>query len=127
MSSPKKKPFFAAKVKEEETTPSVTNEQQPKPAVVEVKKKEEVLTPDDLRAKAARIRLEADREQVELTLSKIAKLTNKLEVMKTKDTVNAEDQQTIEEELKSLQSKIFTDENGDIKPVTVPAVDKGIS
>jgi len=122
--SPKKKPFFAAKVEEEEATQSASNEQQPKPAVVEVKKKEEVLTPDDLRAKAARIRLEADREQVELTLSKIAKLTNKLEVMKTKDTVNAEDQQTIEEELKSLQSKIFADENGDIKPVTVPAVAK---
>ena len=122
--SPKKKPFFAAKVEEEEATQSASNEQQPKPAVVEVKKKEEVLTPDDLRAKAARIRLEADREQVELTLSKIAKLTNKLEVMKTKDTVNAEDQQTIEEELKSLQSKIFTDENGEIKPVTVPVVAK---
>ena len=124
VSSPKKKPFFAAKVEEEEATQSASNEQQPKPAVVEVKKKEEVLTPDDLRAKAARIRLEADREQVELTLSKIAKLTNKLEVMKTKDTVNAEDQQTIEEELKSLQSKIFTDENGDIKPVTVPVASK---
>jgi len=118
-----KKPFFAAKVKEEATTPPVINDQQPK-SVVEVKKKEEVLTPDDLRAKAARIRLEADREQVELTLSKIAKLTNKLEVMKTKDIVNAEDQQTIEEELKSLQSKIFTDENGDIKPVTVPVASK---
>ena len=118
-----KKPFFAAKVEEEEATPTI-KEQQPKPAVVEVKKKEEVLSPDDLRAKAARIRLEADREQVELTLSKISKLTNKLEVMKTKDTVNAEDQQTIEEELKSLQSKIFTDENGEIKPVTVPVASK---
>ena len=112
-------PFFAAK----EDTPPV--EEKPVENVVAAKEeKKEVLSPksqaEQLRAQAARIRLEADKRQVELTLEKIAKLTNKLEVMKTKDSVDTKDQQSLEEELVRLKSQLFEDENGEMKPVAVP-------
>ena len=120
-------PFFAAKSSEEEVAAKPIEEKRVENIVVAAKEeKKEVLSPksqaEQLRAQAARIRLEADKRQVELTLEKIAKLTNKLEVMKTKDSVDTKDQQSLEEELVRLKSQLFEDENGEMKPVAVPAV-----
>lgn len=108
----------------EEATPVVDDQ---KPLVIEEKPKVE-LSPlekaKELRSQAARIRLEADKRQVELTLEKIEKLTTKLEVMKLKDTIDAKEQLSVEEELGRLKSQLFTDENGEIKPVAVPVAAK---
>lgn len=79
---------------------------------------------EELRAQAARIRLEADKRQVELTLEKIAKLNSKLKNLKKKDTVDVNDQQSLEEELHRLQSQLATDEKGGIKPVAAPVYAK---
>eukprot|EP00579_Thalassiosira_antarctica_P001524 CAMPEP_0201869040 /NCGR_PEP_ID=MMETSP0902-20130614/2705_1 /ASSEMBLY_ACC=CAM_ASM_000551 /TAXON_ID=420261 /ORGANISM="Thalassiosira antarctica, Strain CCMP982" /LENGTH=945 /DNA_ID=CAMNT_0048394477 /DNA_START=47 /DNA_END=2884 /DNA_ORIENTATION=+ len=96
-----------------------------------VKAKEEELSPMDqvekLRAQAARVRLEADKQQVELTLQKIAKLNGKLELLKNKDTVDAKDQQSLEEELQRLKAQLITDEKGEIKPVAAPVAAKSQS
>ena len=80
-------------------------------------------TAQKLRRQAAIIRLEADKRQVQLTLEKIEKVNSKLEHMKTLDTVDAKDQQSLEEELERLKSQLVTDEStGEIKPVSVPVV-----
>ena len=57
---------------------------------------------EELRARAARIRLEADRCQVELTLDKIEKLNIKLEGLKKKNG----DTTTLEEELGRLKTQL---------------------
>jgi hypothetical protein len=76
---------------------------------VEVVMKEEVVTSptptsaaEELRARAARIRLEADRCQVELTLDKIEKLNIKLDVLKKKNG----DTTILEEELGRLKTQL---------------------
>ena len=98
-----------------------------KPPIIEEKPKVELSPAEkaqELRSQAARIRLEADKRQVELTLEKIGKLTTKLELMKLKDTIDAKEQLSVEEELGRLKSQLFTDENGEIKPVAVPVAAK---
>mmetsp|Transcript_17552 Transcript_17552/g.37963 ORF Transcript_17552/g.37963 Transcript_17552/m.37963 type:complete len:917 (+) Transcript_17552:50-2800(+) len=91
---------------------------------VEIIVEEEVTSPrskaEQLRAQAARIRLEADKRQVELTLEKIAKLNSKLESLRKKDKFDAKDQKSLEEELQRLKSQLTTDEKGEIRPVAVP-------
>ncbi|KAL7463871.1 hypothetical protein ACHAXS_004225 [Conticribra weissflogii] len=72
---------------------------------------------EKLRAEAARIRLEAEKRIVELTLEKIDKLNKKLEAMKKQDTVNAKDQKEVEEELQRLKSQLVTNEKGVVQAV----------
>eukprot|EP00985_Skeletonema_marinoi_P002672 scaffold1102_cov96-Skeletonema_marinoi.AAC.4 len=60
----------------------------PRPPVVEVVKTPTQVA-EQLRAQAARIRLEAEKRTVELTLEKIEKLNTQLELMKTKEDVDA--------------------------------------
>ncbi|KAL7553629.1 hypothetical protein ACHAWF_016930 [Thalassiosira exigua] len=137
-------PFFATqyldslegkeKGSEAEATPIKSEmEQSPAPvqeAVVEIAKaeKEEELSPlsqaEKLRAQAARIRLEADKRQVELTLEKIAKLSAKLERIKKQDKADTKDQRLLEEELQRLKAQLVTDEKGEVKPVAVSIVAK---
>ena len=98
--------------------------------VVEPVKETEVLSPlaqaKKLKAQAARIRLEADKRQVELTLEKIAKLNKKLEQLKRQDVIVEKDQQSLEEQLQMLKSQLIKDEKGEMKPVaaSVKAVKK---
>ncbi len=98
-----------------------TTANEPVPAVipVEEKKEKEVLSPmaqaESLRAQAARIRLEADKRQVELTLEKIAKLEIRLERLKGKEKVDATDQKSLQEELLRLKAQLATDEGGEVK------------
>jgi hypothetical protein len=102
-------PFFAAAEEE----------------IVEVAVKEEVvLSPttsaaEELRARAARIRLEADRCQVELTLDKIEKLNIKLDVLKKKNG----DTTILEEELGRLKTQLTKME----EPSTIMSVSSSTS
>jgi hypothetical protein len=84
---------------------------------------------EQLRAQAARIRLEAEKRQVELTLEKIEKLNSQLEHMKAADDVDVKSQKSLEEQLQRLKSQLITNEKGEIKPAnsnssTPPIVDK---
>jgi hypothetical protein len=116
-------PFFANQFLKqlEDSTATVIDETKPVLPVVEKKEKQILLSPmeqaESLRAQAARIRLEADKRQVELTLEKIAKLESKLERLKGKEKVDATDQKSLEEELLRLKSQLTTDEVGEIKIV----------
>ena len=98
----------------------------PKPPVVVEAKKSPTQVAEQLRAQAARIRLEAEKRQVELTLQKIEKLNSQLEKMKTKENVDPKSQKSLEDELKTLKSQLITNENGEVKPVstTPPVVNK---
>lgn len=116
-------PFFANQFLKqlEDSTTKVNDETTPVSPVIEKKEKQILLSPmeqaESLRAQAARIRLEADKRQVELTLEKIAKLESKLERLKGKEKVDATDQKSLEEELLRLKSQLTTDEVGEIKIV----------
>lgn len=92
----------------------------PRPPVVEVVKTPTQVA-EQLRAQAARIRLEAEKRTVELTLEKIEKLNTQLELMKTKEDVDAKSQKSLEEELLRLKSQLITNDKGEIKPVAPPA------
>eukprot|EP00984_Skeletonema_dohrnii_P033499 scaffold30312_cov117-Skeletonema_dohrnii-CCMP3373.AAC.1 len=92
----------------------------PQPPVVEVVKTPTQVA-EQLRAQAARIRLEAEKRTVELTLEKIEKLNSQLELMKTKEDVDAKSQKSLEEELLRLKSQLITNDKGEIKPVAPPA------
>ena len=105
-------PFFAAAEEE----------------IVEVVAKEEVVTSptptsaaEELRARAARIRLEADRCQVELTLDKIEKLNIKLEGLKKKNG----DTTILEEELGRLKTQLTKMEKA--PPSTIMSVSSSTS
>lgn len=131
-------PFFAKQYlssledstqKASDVAKPTTNEKNPEPLPVipiEEKKEKEILSPmaqaEALRAQAARIRLEADKRQVELTLEKIAKLESKLEQLKKKEKVDATDQKSLEEELLRLKSQLTTDEVGEVKIIAPVAV-----
>ena len=90
----------------------------PQPPVVKVKTPAEEA--EELRAQAARIRLEAEKRTVELTLEKIDKLNSQLELMKTKENDDPKSQKSLEEELLRLKSQLITNEKGEIKPVSPP-------
>eukprot|EP00578_Thalassiosira_sp_NH16_P028858 CAMPEP_0181092712 /NCGR_PEP_ID=MMETSP1071-20121207/9061_1 /TAXON_ID=35127 /ORGANISM="Thalassiosira sp., Strain NH16" /LENGTH=909 /DNA_ID=CAMNT_0023174903 /DNA_START=18 /DNA_END=2747 /DNA_ORIENTATION=+ len=111
-----------SKVREESAVAATTVDPTPPVEIVKETKEEEspLSQAQKLRAQAARIRLEADKRQVELTLEKIAKLNGKLEGLKKKETVDAKDQLSLEEELQRLKSQLITDEKGEIKPVAAP-------
>ena len=68
-----------------------------------------------LKAQAARIRLEAEKGQVQLTLEKISKLDAKLNNIKEKDDVNVKQKDELEEALLALKSQLVTDGNGDVR------------
>eukprot|EP00573_Skeletonema_grethae_P010326 CAMPEP_0201694074 /NCGR_PEP_ID=MMETSP0578-20130828/6458_1 /ASSEMBLY_ACC=CAM_ASM_000663 /TAXON_ID=267565 /ORGANISM="Skeletonema grethea, Strain CCMP 1804" /LENGTH=896 /DNA_ID=CAMNT_0048179701 /DNA_START=23 /DNA_END=2713 /DNA_ORIENTATION=- len=91
----------------------------PQPPVVEVKTPTQAA--EELRAQAARIRLEAEKRTVELTLEKIEKLNSQLELMKMKENDDPKSQKSLEEQLLRLKSQLITNENGEIKPVAPPA------
>jgi len=115
-----------------DVTPIESIEEEPSTPVietpVEVKAVETPRTKaENLRAQAARIRLEADKRQVELTLEKIAKLNGQLESLKKKDKVDAKDQQSLEEQLQQLKSQLIKDEKGEVKPAAVPVAAKSES
>ena len=76
---------------------------------------------DELRARAARIRLEADRCQVELTLDKIEKLNIKLEGLKKKNG----DTTILEEELGRLKTQLTKMEKA--PPSTIMSVSSSTS
>lgn len=131
-------PFFASSFletrsrddKATETSGEGTEVNKPPLVIVEEKTPEQKA--EQLRAQAARIRLEAEKRQVELTLEKIEKLTSQLEMMKTADDVDAKSQKSMEEELQRLKSQLITNEKGEIKPANVvvsppPAVSKPVS
>lgn len=133
-------PFFASdflETRARDTTTEVTDEEvvnvveasdvptepevllPPPPPVVEVKTPAQAA--EELRAQAARIRLEAEKRTVELTLEKINKLNSQLEVMKMKENDDPKSQKSLEEELLRLKSQLITNEKGEIKPVAPPA------
>jgi len=97
----------------------VKQQPSPQPPVVEAAKSP-AQTAEQLRAQAARIRLEAEKRQVELTLEKIEKLNSQLNMMKTKENVDPKSQKSLEEELLRLKSQLVTNEKGEIKPVSPP-------
>ena len=70
---------------------------------------------EKLRAQAARIRLEAEKGQVELTLEKISKLDAKLDNIKSKEEVDEKQKDELEEALVALKSQLVTDDNGDVR------------
>lgn len=82
---------------------------------------------EKLRAQAARIRLEAEKGQVELTLEKISKLDEKLEKMKSKDGANEKEQRELEDALSLLKSQLVTNENGEITFVSSKPVALSVS
>ena len=90
----------------------------PQPPVVKVKTPAEAA--EELRAPAARIRLEAEKRTVELTLEKIDKLNSQLKLLKTKESNDPKSQKSLEEELLRLKSQLITNEKGEIKPVSPP-------
>ena len=98
--------------------PEVQPPPPPQPPVVKVKTPAEAA--EELRAQAARIRLEAEKRTVELTLEKIEKLNSQLELMKTKENDDPKSQKSLEEELLRLKSQLVTNEKGEIKPVSPP-------
>jgi ribosome-associated translation inhibitor RaiA len=80
-----------------------------------------------LRAQAARIRLEAEKSQVQLTIDKISKLDSQLQKVKMKqdagEAVDEKERRSLEENLALLQSQLVKDEKGEISfvpPKVVP-------
>lgn len=131
-------PFFASSFLETRSRDDKTStsgegtevNEPPPPVIVEENTPEQKA--EQLRAQAARIRLEAEKRQVELTLEKIEKLTSQLEMIKAADDVDAKSQKSMEEELQRLKSQLITNEKGEIKPANVvvsppPAVSKPVS
>ena len=108
----------ASEVKSEE----VSKEVEAPNMVLEIP--EETETPlskaEKLRAQAARIRLEAEKSQVVLTLEKIDKLNSKLDMIKKQDLVDTKDQKAVEEELQRLKSQLIRDEKGVVQSVKAP-------
>jgi hypothetical protein len=96
---------------------------------------------EKLRAQAARLRLEADRRQVELTLEKIAKLTARLETLNYRsrssegdgdggETRNADydkDRRSLEEELGRLTSQLVVPDDGGVGKVGIASNASGSS
>ncbi|KAL7457665.1 hypothetical protein ACHAWC_010441 [Mediolabrus comicus] len=129
-------PFFASsfletRSRDDKATTSGEGTEVNEPPSVIVEEKTPQQKAEQLRAQAARIRLEAEKRQVELTLEKIEKLTSQLEMMKTADDVDAKSQKSMEEELQRLKSQLITNEKGEIKPANVvvsppPAVSKPV-
>jgi len=107
------------------TTARPTYSAQSPPQSVDEAKSTPSTQAEKLRAEAARIRLEAEKRIVELTLEKIDKLNKKLEAMKKKDTVNKKDQKEVEEELQRLKSQLVTDEKGVVQAVKSSEPSKG--
>ncbi|KAK1744814.1 zinc metalloprotease (family M50) [Skeletonema marinoi] len=99
-------PFFAANFLETRSTDATTE------AAEEVNVVEATVVAEQLRAQAARIRLEAEKRTVELTLEKIEKLNTQLELMKKKEDVDAKSQKSLEEELLRLKSQLITNDKG---------------